>query len=94
MVRVHSAYALGTIGPEAKAALPALVKLLKDEIEFVRVHAAFAVAALNPESQEAKKMLMLAFNDSPIPIRKLVVEFLEKLEHHAAAAALKKIQRE
>ena len=31
---------------------------------------------------------------SPIPIRKLMVEFLEKLEHQAAAAALKKIQGE
>jgi len=47
--RLFAARALAEIGPEAKAAVPALEKLLKDETDYVRQAAAYALKRIRGE---------------------------------------------
>jgi hypothetical protein len=46
-VRVQAAVALGTMGPEAKAALPALMEAQKDKSELVSTAAKEAIELIN-----------------------------------------------
>jgi len=51
--RLHAAKSLGEIGPEAKAAVPALIKALEqDEDEYVRGNAASALEKINASNQQ------------------------------------------
>src|SRR5262249_23615466 len=61
-VRHTAAGALGRIGPEAKAAVPALTNLLKDHDDRVRDAAAWALGLMGPESKAAVPTLTDALN--------------------------------
>ena len=50
-VRYHAAEALGQIGPEAKAAVPALIQALKDEDRDVGQSEAEALEKINIEAE-------------------------------------------
>lgn len=61
-IREHAALALARIGPPAKAAVPALIKVLQDEKadDGVRGAAARALAAIGPDAGEAVPALVAA----------------------------------
>ena len=50
---MNAALALGKIGPDAKAAVPLLTKLLKDEERQVQVAAIHALGGIGPDSKPA-----------------------------------------
>jgi HEAT repeat protein len=52
-VRLSAAMALGSIGPDAKDGVPALVRALKDRDTEVRLQAAKALGAIGPAAQDA-----------------------------------------
>lgn len=55
-VRQQAAEALGKIGPEAKAAVPALIEALKDGDRWIRAPAERALEKINtPETRKALK---------------------------------------
>lgn len=51
--------ALAKIGPEAKAAIPALIKILEDEEHPLRAGAAFALAKLGAKQKEVTRLLII-----------------------------------
>ena len=54
---------LGLIGPRARAALPALKEMLKDEDQFYRMRAAYAVARIDPGNEIAFPLLVTSLED-------------------------------
>ena len=46
-------YTLGKIGPEAKAAVPSLIELLKDQSESIRISSSIALGNIGPEVKVA-----------------------------------------
>jgi hypothetical protein len=80
-MRYSAARSLGKFGPEAKAAIPALVESLKgDESPLVRMGAAYALGDMGADAAEALPALKQAANDRDPEVRK------------AAAYAVKHIQ--
>ena len=57
MVRYFAASALGCLGEEAKAAVPALIQTLKDPDQSVRLAAAYALDKIGLSLQESAKHL-------------------------------------
>jgi HEAT repeat protein len=78
-MRYWAANSLGKFGPEAQAAVPDLVAVLKDENKIVRMGAAYALGEIG--STEAVSSLREAGKDS------------EKEVRDAANTALKRIQQ-
>src|SRR4051794_38322103 len=62
-VRWAAAYALGGIGPAAKAAAPELVRLLNDPDKGVRGSAAYALGRIGPAAEAAAPELVRLLND-------------------------------
>jgi len=59
---MHAAIALGNLGPEAKAAVPALVeRLRKDDVDGVRANCAVALGRIHSEPQLAVPALVESF---------------------------------
>src|SRR5262249_7774728 len=56
--RIQAALLLARLGPEAKAAVPALVRALKDRDPFVRDAAAGALGRIGPAAKEAAPELI------------------------------------
>src|SRR5262249_43214520 len=67
--RYWSAYALATIGPEAKDAVPALTRALKDRERHVHLMAAGAVGEIGREAGPAVGGLMADLNDQQQDVR-------------------------
>lgn len=68
LVRLRAAQALARIGPDAKGAIPALRKALKDEKEQVRTHAASALAGIEPAlTAEAVLPVLIELLEHPGP---------------------------
>lgn len=60
-VRYEAADSLAKMGPAAKAGMPALIRLVKDQSQgYSRVGAAGALAAIDPQSKEAVQALIEA----------------------------------
>ena len=57
------ALALGEIGPDAKIAVPILIKALDDEYEGVRRFAALALGKIGPEAEQAVPALIISLRD-------------------------------
>ena len=64
-----AAYALGSIGPEARTAVPALEKLLRDEQPAVRFLAARALGSIGKDARRAVPRLHDATTDKDAPVR-------------------------
>src|SRR5262249_48639546 len=62
-VRVEAADALGHAGPDAKAAVPLLIKAMKDMSPQVRGAAAGALGEIGPNAKDAIPVLMAALGD-------------------------------
>jgi len=86
---VHAtiAEALGTLGPNALAAAPALVRLLDDEHEAVRQSAASALGSLGARSPLVIPALMHALDDPAHDVRTAAIDGLGAEGPAAAAAA-------
>ena len=91
---VHAtiAEALGTLGPNALAAAPALVRLLDDEHEAVRVSAASALGSLGARSPLVVPALIHALDDPAHDVRTAAIDGLGA-EGPAAAAAAPRLAR-
>ena len=79
-VRSTAATVLGTYGPEARDAVPALVAALQDKDKHVRRSAAYALARIGPDARDAIPSLKEALKDPDPKLRE------------AAAYAIKEIQ--
>jgi len=66
--------ALGRIGPEAKEAVPALIKTLEDKDWNVRVCTAWALGQIGPEAKAAAPALCKLLEDKPTPLMRRTVE--------------------
>jgi HEAT repeat protein len=65
--RYLAAYALGALGPAAKAAVPDLRRLLDDEGALARVGAAYALARITGDTDGYLPQLLLAWRDTYDP---------------------------
>lgn len=86
---VHAtiAEALGTLGPNALPAAPALVRLLDDEHAIVRQNAASALGALGTRSPLVVPALIHALADRDHDIRGVAADGLTRIGPAAASAA-------
>jgi HEAT repeat protein len=77
-VRREAAAALDAIGPDGKAALPDLIKALKDEDKFVRCHSMHAIGRygkeLGPSTKDAVEALLRCLDDSVLDVRVAAIE--------------------
>ena len=91
--RQYAALALGRIGPEAKAAVPALVKALGDRNAHVRADAASALYFIGPAAKTAVPALIGLLGDTDRYVRHWAVVALGKIgpEARKAVPALVKI---
>jgi HEAT repeat protein len=75
-VRINAAWALGRIGPQAKAAVPGLTEALEDKDWKVRRQAVWALGAIGPDAKEAISSLIHALEDRKTDVRKEVARAL------------------
>jgi HEAT repeat protein len=79
-VRVEAAEDLGLIGPPAAGALPALIKLAKNDRDWlIRLEAAKAAAGIDPRNETAIPLLIEALKDKGGKIRRRGAECLGDL---------------
>jgi 3-methyladenine DNA glycosylase AlkC len=79
--RSIAARSLARFGPEAKAAVPALIEALKDEDKATRVSAASSLGQIGPAAKDAVPALIEAVKDKNVFVSS------------SAASALRQIQR-
>jgi HEAT repeat protein len=70
---------LAEIGPEARAAVPALTKALSDKDLFVRRFSAEALGAIGSDAKSAVTALAMALNDSRKEVQLAAVDALGKI---------------
>ncbi len=68
--RRRAAEIFGEIGPDAKAAVHALIAALKDQDVNVRLSAAYALRAIGPDAKAAVHALIAALKDQDIDVRR------------------------
>jgi hypothetical protein len=69
-IRTQAAEALGALGPEAKAAVPALIDVLQDEDKYFRSHVALALGKIGREAKAAVPALIKALKDHDEDVRR------------------------
>lgn len=75
--RTSAAYALGKIGPKAKAAVPDLIAMLKDENKYHRKAAVKALIRISPDDEKVRSELLALKNDPAPEVRAAVEQALE-----------------
>src|SRR5207237_5976117 len=70
MVQTQGAYGLSRLGPEAKAAVPALIEALPTGNARVRTTAALALAEIGPEARTAVSALTERLSDPEWTVRR------------------------
>jgi HEAT repeat protein len=78
--------ALGDIGPEAKAAIPALIKALGDQDVHVRILAANTLGDIGSEANEAVPALIKAPGDPEVLVRRHTAGALSRIGPEAKEA--------
>jgi HEAT repeat protein len=78
-IRTWAAQRLGTMGPQAKFAVPALTKALNDRWSWVRAEAANALGQIGPEARAAIPALEDALKDTNADVRAEVSEALRAI---------------
>lgn len=78
-VRRRAAHTLGEFGPEAKPALPALRKLLRDEDVRTRVSAARAIWQIAEDTESAVPVLAAALKDAEWILRSAILRTLGEI---------------
>jgi HEAT repeat protein len=85
--RWRAALAIGEIGPEARAAIPHLIKALQDHDDIVRWAAARALGRFGPEAGKAAAALQkLAAKDPHAAVRAAARDSLWDIDPEAARA--------
>jgi HEAT repeat protein len=79
-LRSSAAATLGDIGPDAKPAIPALLKNLKDKDKYVRCVSADALAGIGSKEERVLSALKDALNDSVSEVRIDAAEALNELD--------------
>jgi HEAT repeat protein len=86
-IRWNAARTLGLIGPQAKAAVPALISALKkDDDPLVREHAAEALGDIGPDAKDAVEPLTAALKDPDARVRRDAVRSLGQIGPSAKSA--------
>ena len=93
-VRKAAAEALGKIGPDAKAIIPALIKLLRDDDWGIRWTAARALGNIGPNAKTAIPALTEFLEDKDGFIRTAAAEALEKIEKKQGSGRIEVISVE
>jgi len=80
-VRWYATYALGRIGPDAAAAIPALERILGnlDEHEYVRGGAAWALGRMGPKAAPAVPLLVRTLSSKHVSVRRNAAQALGNL---------------
>jgi HEAT repeat protein len=76
-IRSDASYILGQIGPEAKAAVPALIELLRDQYDDIRRNAIEALGRIGPEAKTAVPALRAALQDEEASVRQKAAQALK-----------------
>ena len=84
--RQQAAQTLSKIGPDAKAAVPALTEVLKDKDKDVRDAAAEALGKIGPEAKAAVPALIEALKDQYEHVRELAAQALAQIGPEAKEA--------
>ena len=85
--RWSAAWALASIGPQAKAAVPALAEMLTgDRDEKARWYAAYALSEIGTEARDAVPALLAALDDTDDDVRGYAVRALGRIGREAANA--------
>jgi HEAT repeat protein len=85
-VRHQAAVVLGAIGPEAKAAVPALIDVLQQEDKYFRSHGAVALGKIGREAGAAVPALIKALKDREEDVRREAAAALGRIGPGARAA--------
>ena len=80
LVRLHAALALGSLGEEAREALPTLVELLHGDDVLDRRAAAWALRGLGEVAGEAVPALLEALEDGDEQVQDLAEQALEAIQ--------------
>jgi HEAT repeat protein len=84
-------WTLSRIGPEAKAAVPALIEALKDED--IHLQVAITLGEIGPEAKEAILALIESFKDEDDYLRYNSEMALKKINTTAAQKAIKDYEK-
>jgi HEAT repeat protein len=85
-VRDDVVMALGEIGPEARGAIPALLKVLPDSEKFTRWSILLAFRAMGEDAKEAIPDIVRSLSDPAGDVRGAAAATLGRMHDHAAAA--------
>lgn len=80
VVRLHAALVLGSLGEEARPAVPALLDLLTNGDVRGRRAAAWALRDLGPVAEDAVPALLEALDDPDDQVEELAVQALSAIE--------------
>src|SRR4051812_45164868 len=86
--RRKAAEALGEMGTDAKLAVPALTKALRDKDLFVRRHSAFALGKTGTDAKDAISKLALATGDDKREVQYAAADALAEIGRPALTAML------
>lgn len=79
-VAASTAFDIGKIGPRAQAAVPALIRLLRDGDQAGRAAAAYALARIGPAAREAVPALREALQDEDPAVARNAREALRSVD--------------
>jgi HEAT repeat protein len=86
--RYWACLALGEMGPQAQAAVPALIKALDDDRPEVRLQAAIALGEIGPDAKPAASSITKLINDSFPSVRAAAIFALGRIGEPSTASAL------
>src|SRR5262249_8997362 len=86
--RYWACLALSEMGPQAKAAVPELTALLKDDEPEMRMEAVMALGEIGPDAKDAVPTLIAMLTDAPPAMRYASAFALGKIGADAALPAL------
>src|SRR5208282_4594573 len=92
--KFYAIWTLGWIGPDAKAVVPAMIKLLEDKDVAVRRKAAFALGRLAGDPDKTIAALVGAFKDENDEVRQEAGTALSKFGKAAVPALIDLLKQE
>lgn len=79
-VRIHAATLLGSMGEDAKAAVPALIDLLENGDVHDRRLAALTLGEIGPAAEEAVPALLEAADDEDEGVATMALDAVERID--------------